>query len=74
MTLHYTTGWGCAFGDYDNDGYVDLVIAAANTFGVVNHPCRIFHNKGDGSFSKVVSPGLTDTLGPYTVPSWTDFD
>ena len=70
----YNTGWGCAWGDYDNDGYTDLIIAAANNFGVVNHPTRLYHNSGDGSFTRVDMPGLTDTLAPFTVPTWNDYD
>ena len=70
----YNTGWGCAWGDYDNDGYTDLIIAAANNFGVVNHPNRLYHNSGDGSFTRVDMPGLTDTLAPFTVPTWNDYD
>ena len=70
----YNTGWGCAWGDYDNDGYTDLVIAAANGFGVVNHPNRLYHNNGDGSFSRIDMHGLTDTLAPFTVPAWNDYD
>ena len=70
----YNTGWGCAWGDYDNDGYTDLIIAAANNFGVVFHPNRLYHNSGDGSFTRVNMPGLTDTLAPFTVPSWNDYD
>jgi hypothetical protein len=70
----YNTGWGCAWGDYDNDGNTDLIIAAANNFGVVFHPNRLYHNSGDGSFTRVNMPGLTDTLAPFTVPSWNDYD
>ncbi|MEO8209602.1 MAG: CRTAC1 family protein, partial [bacterium] len=70
----FNTGWGCAWGDYDNDGFTDLVIAAANNFGAVNHPNRLYHNSGDGTFTRVNVAGLTDTLGPFTVPTWSDYD
>lgn len=70
----YNTGWGCSWGDYDNDGYTDLFIAAASNFGAVNHPNRLYHNSGDGTFSRVAVAGLTDTIGPFTVPTWTDYD
>lgn len=70
----YNTGWGNAWADYDNDGYPDLVIAAANAFGTVNHSNRLYHNNGDGSFSRVDVHGLTDTLAPFTVPTWSDYD
>ncbi|HMR41251.1 MAG TPA: FG-GAP-like repeat-containing protein [Ignavibacteria bacterium] len=70
----YNTGWGNAWADYDNDGYPDLLIAAANAFGTVNHSNRLYHNNGDGSFSRVNMPGLTDTLAPFTIPTWSDYD
>lgn len=70
----YNTGWGCAWADYDNDGYTDLFISAANNFGIVNHPNRLYHNNNDGTFSRMTFHGLTDTLGPFTIPSWSDYD
>jgi len=70
----YNTGWGNAWADYDNDGYPDLLIAAANAFGTVNHSNRLYHNSGDGSFLRVNMPGLTDTLAPFTIPTWSDYD
>lgn len=70
----YNTGWGCAWADYNNDGYVDLIISAANNFGVVNHPNRFYSNNQDGTFSRLVIPGLSDTLAPFTIPTWADYD
>ncbi len=70
----YSTGWGCTWGDYNNDGYVDLVIAAANSFGIVYHPTRFFHNNGDGTFTKIDSTHFALTLAPYTVPTFSDYD
>ncbi|MBX7041732.1 MAG: FG-GAP-like repeat-containing protein [Ignavibacteria bacterium] len=70
----YSTGWGCTWGDYNNDGYADLVIAAANSFGIVNHPTRFFHNNGDGTFTKIDSTHFALTLAPYTVPTFSDYD
>lgn len=42
------TGWtfGCAFGDYDNDGWLDLILA--NTFDE-NQTNSVFHNTGSGN-------------------------
>ncbi|MBL0108590.1 MAG: VCBS repeat-containing protein [Ignavibacteria bacterium] len=70
----YNTGWGCSWADYDNDGFADLFITAANNFGVVNHPNRFYKNNGDGTFSRLNFPGVTDTLAPFTIPSWYDYD
>jgi hypothetical protein len=39
-------GMGCAVGDYDNDGRVDVFITAVG----LN---RLFHNEGDGKFADV---------------------
>lgn len=70
----YNTGWGCSWADYDNDGFTDLFITAANAFGVVNHSNRFYHNNGDGTFNRLSVHGLTDTLGPFTIPTWSDYD
>ncbi len=71
---NYNTGWGCAWADHDNDGYLDLIISAANNFGVVHHPNRFYANNRDGTFSRIDIPGLTDTLAPYTIATWSDYD
>jgi hypothetical protein len=66
-------GWACAWGDYDADGFVDLVIAAPFGFTGTN-PNRLLRNAGNGT---LVHDGTTDvTVGtaPYTVPTWSDFD
>ena len=41
-----TSGFGCAAGDFDNDGWTDL--AVCEVAGV-----RLFHNEGGGSFADV---------------------
>ena len=74
LTSSALKGAGCAWGDYDNDGFVDLVVAAL--FGQLNiaTPNRLFHNNGDGTFTEVtgVDPALvTDS---HHHPTWSDFD
>ncbi len=60
-----TVSWG----DYDNDGFADLILATWN-----NLLDRLFHNNGDGTFTQVfgntvaIQPGWTS--GCY----WADFD
>lgn len=67
-------GWGCAFGDYNNDGRPDLVIAAAFNFSGINNPNILFLNTGSGNFTKVDSSVITTGTAPYTVPTWYDYD
>ena len=71
---NYNSGWGCSWADYNNDGYADLIVAAANNFGVVNHSSRFFQNNGNSTFSRIDTTLFTTQLAPYTIPTWSDYD
>ena len=69
-------GNGAAWGDYDNDGKIDLYIT--RYFNTTN---LLFHNEGNGTFSKVLNAGsiVTDALssagcswGDYNKDGWID--
>ena len=57
-------GCGCAFLDYDNDGWIDILVLGGNSLagpdpGITN---RLYHNNRDGTFRDVtVEAGLTKT-------------
>ncbi len=68
------TGWGCTWGDVNNDGYPDLVIAAAINFQGVNHTNRFFINNQDGTFTRIDTTGITAVTAPYTIPVFSDYD
>ena len=59
------TGWGTAFSDFDQDGWVDLIVVnghirrEANQPFVYENPPILWHNRG-GRFANV-----TATAGPY---------
>jgi hypothetical protein len=57
------SGWGqgCCVGDYDNDGYDDLVVTYWG--GIV-----LYHNNGDGTFSDVTEKARLLQNGP--LPRW----
>jgi|GEM_PF-1715659 len=62
------TTWGCeyaAFGDYDNDGHLDILVLRKSPF-----PHTLFKNRGDGHFTD-----MSEIAGiGYTADSkWTTF-
>lgn len=40
--------YGCAFGDYDNDGFEDLAVATVR-FNNIDEPDFLYHNDGNGN-------------------------
>ena len=59
---NHAAGTGCAFGDYDNDGDLDLFVV--NGSG----PNRVYMNQGNGMFQDVASlVGMLDTVRTRSV-------
>ncbi|MFC2076467.1 FG-GAP-like repeat-containing protein, partial [candidate division KSB1 bacterium] len=65
-----SSGQGLAWGDYDNDGNLDLYISNLG----VNHPNRLYHNNGDGTFSEVGGPAGVNDTGTGLGSAWGDYD
>ena len=69
-----------SWGDYDNDGFVDLYISnhtavSGSTFPGVNGEDYIFHNNGDGTFTDVSDMLMgVDRQGRSFIGGFTDFD
>ena len=61
--------WGttCSWGDYDNDGYLDLYVTNNNQLN------RLYHNEGNGNFT-LVSGGPSSETGYSFGTSWADYD
>jgi hypothetical protein len=57
-------GMGAAWGDYDGDGWLDLVLTGFDTL-------RLFRNEA-GRFSRV--PSFAERRGFWSGASWADFD
>jgi PKD repeat protein len=62
--------WNGVWGDYDNDGYLDLY-AGAGTNGID----KLWHNNDDGTFTDVTQSagGVTDAFNTAAA-GWGDFD
>jgi hypothetical protein len=61
-------GMGVAVGDYDNDGFPDILITCVGQ-------SRLFHNTGKGRFTEVTrASGLLGHSGFSTSALWFDYD
>ena len=75
-------GSGAAWGDYDDDGWIDLAIA--NEVGPIDmsaadrerSPARamLYHNNHDGTFTDVTSQAGIDFRAWGMAASWADYD
>jgi hypothetical protein len=64
---------GAAWGDYDNDGFLDLFVTTGNFDAVPRHNF-LYHNNGDGTFTKITTgPIVTDSTSSIA-GAWEDFD
>jgi hypothetical protein len=60
-------GMGCAVGDYDNDGFVDIYISALG-------PDRLFRNLGNGKFTDVTQKARLGDANFGASSAWFDYD
>ena len=81
--LPETMGPGCAFIDYDNDGYPDILLINGKDFP--GHKTRratpkLYHNNGNGTFTDVTAKagldieiyGMGVAVGDYDNDGWDD--
>ena len=60
---------GSSWGDYDNDGDLDLYVT--NTIGIANF---LYRNNGDGTFQRIQDDPIVSSYGYSHGVSWGDYD
>jgi len=61
-------GMGMAVGDYDNDGFPDLLVLGYGR-------CILYHNNGDGTFTDVTARSGMENVGRWgSSAAWFDYD
>jgi ASPIC and UnbV/FG-GAP-like repeat len=65
---------GIAWGDYNNDGLLDLYIARGNLSGKGNMKDTLYRNNGDGTFTDVTTSAGLGTTSNTWAAVWGDYD
>jgi hypothetical protein len=67
---------GVAWGDYDNDGFLDLFVASGwwSASGAARGKNFLYHNNGDGTFDRVKTGSPANELGEFMTAHWVDYD
>ncbi len=60
--------FGATWGDYDNDGDLDLYVTRYNQSNL------LYANNGDGTFTEVSAAAGVDNAGDSTSAAWVDYD
>ena len=70
--------WAPVWGDYDNDGFLDLFVTKAGTgFPGIGNANLLYHNNGNGTFTNVAAAAgveLQDNTSLHRGAAWADYD
>ena len=67
-------GASMVWGDYDNDGYIDIFAMRWGNWGDNGETRALFHNNGDGTFTNVIKESGILSDGPANGCSFADYD
>lgn len=69
------SGLNCIHADYDNDGYLDILVLRGAWLGKAGtHPNSLLKNMGDGTFKDVTQSAGILSFHPTQTACWGDFD
>jgi hypothetical protein len=63
----------CAWGDYDNDGWLDLFVGNGYSENDRRHSL-LYRNNGDGTFTKITTGSPANDWGAVVGVNWVDID
>lgn len=68
--------WSYSWGDYDNDGFLDLFVPAGYTFlnSTPFFTNRFYRNNGNGTFALVANGPIVKEGGVSSSATWVDYD
>ncbi len=70
--------WAAVWGDYDNDGYLDVFVTSSGDAGLgPGNANRLFHNNGDGTFTEVAAAAGVDQedgVSLHKGAAWGDYN
>lgn len=69
LTTNGGESWSGSWGDYDNDGDLDVFVTNA-----LNQKNFLFRNDGNFSFTKITNDPLVNETGYHAVSGWGDYD
>ncbi len=71
--LSYHPAQTAAWGDFDNDGWLDLVVGN-ESIGNQQHKLELFHNNHDGSFTEISQSANLNVSGYIKGVTWGDYN
>jgi hypothetical protein len=64
---------GSAWGDYDNDGHLDLFVVNGTLDGGL-YQNTLYRNEGSGMFEKITTGNIVNDFGMFRSCAWADYD
>jgi hypothetical protein len=74
IPLNFYDSFHGMWGDYDNDGWPDLLLPIGTAVNSQPVPIMLYHGLGDGVFSSVETGGIVTAFGNWGGPGWADYD